>query len=142
MPILLGLLKGVLLGGLIGGGLGFGYYQLGLAPGVLSYLFYGIIGALVGFVVGKPFWKHKTIWTPVFKAVFGFGVCLGLYALAHHFVGGLSLSFIEQGATLSKTTYVLGAAVGIVYGIFVGIDDSVGDKDEGKDDKPKKKTDK
>jgi len=134
------LLKGVLLGGIIGGGLGYGFMQLGLAPGVLSYLFFGVIGALVGFVVGKPFWKHNTIWTPVFKAVFGFGVCLGLYALAHKFIGGLSLGFIPEGATLSKTTYVLGALGGSVYGVFVGIDDSVGDK--GDEDKKKKDKDK
>ena len=140
MPLLFGLLKGVLLGGVIGGGLGYGFMQLGLAPGTLSYIFFGVIGALVGFVVGKPFWKHTTIYTPVFKAVFGFGVCLGLYALAHKFIGGLSLSFIQEGATLSKTTYVLGALVGIVYGAFVGIDDSVGDKSDEKKEAPQKKS--
>ena len=138
MPLLFGLLKGVLLGGIIGGGLGYGFMQLGLAPGILSYLFFGVIGALVGFVVGKPFWKHNTIYTPVFKAVAGFAVCLGLYALAHKFIGTLSLGFIQEGATLSKTTYVLGALVGIVYGAFMGIDDAVEDKPKDKKEAPKK----
>lgn len=141
-PILLGLLKGILLGGLIGGGLGFGYFQLMLLlklPAFLGYLSAGVIGAVVGFVVGKPFWKHSTMYTPLFKAVFGFAVSVGLYALATKFLGAipLPLDFIAKNTTL-KSFYVLGAIIGIVYGVFVGIDDAVGDKPEKGKEKGKK----
>ena len=127
MALVFGLLKGILVGGIIGGGIGYGWMMLKLGIAVLTYLVFGLIGALVGFAVGKPFWKHDTIWTPVFKAVFGFIVGVGLYALGHNLIGDLSLSFIHQGATLSGTTWILGGLVGIIYGVFVGLDESWGD---------------
>jgi len=127
MPILIGILKGAV----IGGGLGAGYYFLGLRWVVLGYLLFGLIGALVGVVAGKPFWRHETIWTVVFKAVFGFVVCLGLYALVHNTLGDFSLSFISPGVTITSHAFGLGALVGIIYGVFVEWDDS-------REDKPKK----
>ncbi|MCA9668558.1 MAG: hypothetical protein KC503_23360 [Myxococcales bacterium] len=135
LRVLLGLLKG----GIIGGGLGFGFMQLGAMPSFVHYLFYGIIGALVGFVAGKPFWRHETIWTPVVKAIVGFGICLGLYALVVKAFGDPQLAFIGPGVTVSKVPYALGAAVGIVYGIFVEVDDG-GKKeaDKGKAEAKKK----
>ena len=141
MQLLLGSLKGILFGGVIGGGLGYGFMQLGLTHGVLSYIFFGLIGALVGFAAGKPFWKHSPWYVvPVIKAVVGFGVCLGLFALAHNYIGGLSLGFIQKGATLSNTTYVLGAIIGIVFGALVGLDESVDDKPDN-EQKEKKDSD-
>lgn len=126
MRLILGLLKG----GIIGGGLGFGFYHLGLG-GFLTYILYGVIGALVGFIAGKPFWKHDTIWTPVIKAVVGFAICLGLYALVAKALGDPKMSFIGTGVTATSLPYVFGALVGVIYGVFVEIDDG------GKDDKKK-----
>ena len=125
-----GLLTGALVGGAIGGGLGYGHMQTGLTPGFWSYIFFGLVGAVVGFVAGKPFWKHKTMYTPFFKAVFGFGACLGLYALAHNTIGGLSLGFIQEGATLSNTPPVFGVIIGVSDGAFVGLDDALGDRSD------------
>jgi hypothetical protein len=118
--VLLGLLKG----GIIGGGLGFGFHTLGLSGiGFLHYLLYGVIGALVGFIAGRPFWKHDTLWTPVVKSVVGFILCLGLYALAKWAMGDIKLSFIGPNVTATSLPYLFGAAVGVVYGVFVEVDD-------------------
>ncbi len=127
MRILLGLIKG----GIIGGGLGYGFYYLGFSSGILSYLLYGLIGFLVGFIAGTPFWKHDTLWTPFLKAIFGFGVCLGLYALVHKALGDPQLSFIGPHVTATSLPYVFGAAVGVIYGVFVEVDDG-GKKEKAK----------
>ncbi len=120
MRVLLGLLKG----GIIGGGLGYGFYLTTLEQvGFLHYILYGLIGALVGIIAGRPFWRHDTIWTPVVKAVVGFAICLGLYALVAKAFGDPSVDFVEKGMTATKYPYVFGALVGVVYGVFVEVDD-------------------
>ena len=129
MRVLLGLLKG----GIIGGGLGLGFYYLNLGGiGLLHYVLYGVIGALVGFIAGRPFWKHETIWTPVVKAVVGFAICLGLYALVAKALGDPQLSFIGPNVTATSMPYAFGAAVGVLYGIFVEVDDGGKAKKEAK----------
>lgn len=131
MRVLLGLLKG----GIIGGGLGLGFHYLGLG-GALNYLLYGVIGALVGFVAGRPFWRHDTIWTPVVKAVVGFALCLGLYAVVAKALGDPSLSFIGPNVTATSMPYALGALVGVLYGVFVEIDDGGKPGDKKGEKKP------
>ena len=128
MRALIGLLKG----GVIGGGLGFGFMQLGglTELGFMHYLLYGLIGALVGVVCGRPMWRHETAWTPIVKAVVGFGICIGLYALVVKVFGAPALSFVGPGVTASKLPYALGAAIGVVYGIFVEVDDGGKSKKE------------
>jgi hypothetical protein len=116
------LILGILKGGIIGGGLGYGFYALGLG-GLFSWLLYPLIGVLVGFIAGRPFWAHDTIWTPVVKAVVGAVVGVGLYALAAKALGDPELGFIQEGATLTSLPYVLGGVVGVLYGVFVEIDD-------------------
>jgi hypothetical protein len=130
MRLILGLLKGAI----IGGGLGFGFMQAGSLTQLsfMPFVLFGLIGALVGFIAGKPFWRHETIWTPVVKAIFGALIGIGLYYLAHRFLGNLQLGFLGSGMTLGSAPYVLGAVIGAVYGIFVEIDDG------GKDQSPKK----
>jgi hypothetical protein len=117
--VILGLLKG----GIIGGGLGYGFQYLKLPGGLMNYLLYGIIGALVGFIAGRPFWRHDTIWTPVIKAIVGFGICVGLYALVFKALGDPKLSFVGSGVTATSLPYAFGALVGVVYGVFVEVDD-------------------
>lgn len=134
MRVLLGLLKG----GIIGGGVGFAFFQLQLG-GVLNWVLYGLIGALVGFIAGRPFWRHDTIWTPVVKAVVGVAICIGLYALVSKALGDPKLSFIGPNVTASSVPYLLGAVVGVVYGIFVEVDDGgKADKAAGKKEAPEK----
>jgi len=131
--ILLGLLKG----GIIGGGLGFGFYYLKLG-GVLNWVLYGLIGAAVGFIAGRPFWKHDTIWTPVVKAVVGVAICIGLYALVAKALGDPKLNAVGLEGTASAFPYVLGGVIGVVYGVFIEVDDG-GKADKQKQaDKPSK----
>jgi len=126
--ILLGLIKG----GIIGGGLGFGFYSLGLG-GVLNWVLYALIGAAVGFIAGKPFWRHETIWTPVVKAVIGIAICIGLYAVVAKALGDPKLNAVGLEGTASSFPYVLGAVIGVLYGVFVEVDDGgKADKAEGK----------
>jgi len=129
--ILLGLLKG----GIIGGGLGFGFYYLKLG-GLLNWVLYGLIGALVGFIAGRPFWKHETIWTPVVKAIVGVAICIGLYALVAKALGDPRLNAVGLQGTASAFPYVLGAVIGVVYGVFVEVDD--GGKTAKQDKQPPK----
>ncbi len=124
MRLILGLIKGVI----IGAGLGFGFMQIpSLASlGVMQYVLYGLIGFLTGFVAGKPFWRHETIWTPVVKGLFGAAVAIGLYLLVVKVLGDPKLSFVSPTATMASLPYVLGGAIGGLYGAFVELDDGGG----------------
>ena len=121
MRVLLGLIKGAI----IGGGLGFGFTQLGPVAQhrIMQYVLYAAIGALVGFIAGKPFWRHDTIWTPIIKAFFGAAVSVGLYVLVVKVLGDPKLAFIGPNVTATTYPYVLGGAIGGLWGIFVEVDD-------------------
>ncbi len=129
LKLLLGLLKGAV----IGGGLGYGAFAAGLDGGWL-WPVYGLAGALVGLVAGTPLWKlitdkNATSWVSVLKAVFGFGVGCGLYALVHKAWGGfeLELSFLsDQPRMFQHWQPVFGGAVGGFLGAFFEIDDAIG----------------
>ena len=123
MPLLIGLLKGAL----IGGGLGFGYFLLGdgFQRGVLAYLFFALTGLVVGFFAGVAPWKQKTIYTSLFKGVFGALLFSGLYALvANLFNPVLVASALENRPLALGTTYVLGPLLGILLAVFFEWDDS------------------
>jgi hypothetical protein len=90
---------------------------------LFQLILYGLVGALVGFIAGKPFWRHETIWTPVVKAIFGFVVGVGLFLLVDKALGDPQLSFIQAGATATSLPYLLGGVIGALYGAFVEIDD-------------------
>lgn len=134
VKLLLGLLKGVVLGG----ALGYGAYAAGLDGGLL-WPVYGFVGALVGLVAGAPLWKlitdkNATSWVSVLKALFGFGVGCGLYALVAKVWGGfeLTLDFLEPKARLVQHWQpVFGAAVGGFLGAFFEIDDAIGGDSSG-----------
>ncbi len=130
MRLFLGLFKGII----IGGGLGFGFMQLGSLgqSSLMQFLLYGLIGALVGFIAGKPFWRHDTIWTPVVKAVVGAIIGIGLFLLVDKAFGDPKLSFMGPGITATSIPWGLGAVVGILYGIFVEIDDGTKDPKQAK----------
>ena len=71
---------------------------------------------------------------PIIRAFLGAGVAIGLYALVAKALGNPALSFASswpqiggaKGATtttIAQLPYVLGAFIGIAYGVFVEVDD-------------------
>jgi hypothetical protein len=136
IKLLIGILKGSILGGLIG----YGAFALG-ATGTLSWLTYGLVGALVGLVAGRPIWsliadKNATSFASILKAVVGFGIGVGLYALARKFGSGVefSLSFLSSEArSLPDWPPIMGAAIGGLWGGIIELDDAF---DDGQSTKP------
>ncbi|MBT8494453.1 MAG: hypothetical protein KJO07_15460, partial [Deltaproteobacteria bacterium] len=106
----------------------YGAYAASLGGG-WNWITYGLIGALVGLLVGRPIWRHladrsSTIWTPLLKAIFGFGVAVGLYALAAKVWGGFEVQFGGGPVNVINLPFALGGAVGAIYGAFVEVDDA------------------
>jgi hypothetical protein len=138
VKLLVGLLKGAVIGGVVG----YGAVALADATGFgNAWLTYGLIGALVGLLVGKPIWSllkdpNTTNIIAAIKAVFGFGVGCGLYALFAKVWGPEDIVFAEVGGYKVSLYWfpVLGAAIGGLYGAFVELDDSIGD--DGSKKKP------
>ncbi len=127
MPLLLGLAKGAA----IGGGLGFGYWLLGsgFQSGILAYLFFALTGFVVGFFAGKPPWQQNTIYTSVFKGVFGALLFCGLYALVANLFNPVFMTSALEGRPLALgTTFVLGPILSILFAMFFEWDDS---RDDG-----------
>jgi hypothetical protein len=124
--ILLGLLKG----GIIGAGIGFGAFKLGIASGPISFVVYGLVGALVGIIAGRPPWRQDTLWTSLLKGLFGFGVGFVLYLGGRKLLGGAHLaiatSYGAPDRPLVEIPFLLGPMIGALWGIFVELDDSVG----------------
>jgi hypothetical protein len=124
LRLLLGLVKGLV----IGGAVGYGAYYLDLGGG-FHWITYGMVGALVGLLVGRPFWSHlfdksSTTWTAILKGIFGFGVGAGLYALVAKAWGGFHLELMEESRLVQDWQFVLGGAIGALYGAFVEVDDA------------------
>lgn len=148
MRAIIGLFKGAI----VGGGLGFGFIYLGplARAGWANYLLYGLIGALVGLIAGRPFWRKRpdggsNIVVPAVRAVLGAGLSIGLYALVVKALGDPALSFAsgwpQIGAaadakatvtSIGRLPYVLGGLIGIAYGVFVEIDDGGKPDEEAK----------
>ncbi len=132
---MLRLLFGLVKGAVLGGALGYGAYAANLGGG-FHWITYGLVGALVGLVVGRPLWSHLrdrsgTIWTPILKALFGFGVGIGIYALVAKVWGGFELSLLEgETRLLQDWQFVLGAGIGGIYGAFIELDDAAPAKKE------------
>src|SRR5262245_46896801 len=82
-----GIVKGLLVGALVGAVA----WITGLRGGVMLYLVYGVVGACVGVICGKPPWRQETLWTPLLKAVVGFAVGAGLYMGWTRWLGGFQL---------------------------------------------------
>ncbi|HEY5927001.1 MAG TPA: hypothetical protein VIV11_35180 [Kofleriaceae bacterium] len=127
------LLVGLLKGAAIGGAVGYGAFALANATGFgNAWLTYGLIGAFVGLLVGRPIWallkdKNTTNIIAIIKAAFGFGVGCGLYAIvAKAWAPDPNLLVVSEYPLLYWPP-TLGAAIGAVYGGFVELDDSIGD---------------
>lgn len=125
------LLVGILKGAVIGGALGYGADALAQKTGFDNpWIVYGLIGAIVGLFVGRPIWslirdKNATSWISILKAVFGFAIGCGLYAIvAKAWNPTLAIAGIANVFAWAPT---LGGAIGGVYGGFVELDDAIGD---------------
>jgi hypothetical protein len=124
------LLVGLIKGAVIGAAIGFGAYELKLNANFESpWLTYGLIGALVGLICGKPIWalfkdKNQTNIIAGLKAAFGFGVGCGLYALLAKAWNPAALDV--SGFNVFTWPVSVGGAIGGVYGGFVELDDSIG----------------
>ena len=128
------LLVGLIKGAVIGGAIGFGAYAARdsfFSP----WLTYGLVGALVGLICGKPIWalirdKGQTNIIAVLKAAFGFGVGCGLYALLAKAWSPSAL--MVSGFDIFSWPVSVGGAIGGVYGGFVEVDDSIGTNSDAK----------
>jgi uncharacterized membrane protein YeaQ/YmgE (transglycosylase-associated protein family) len=137
---ILGLLKGLV----IGGGLGFAFTYLGpLAnKGFMHYILYGLIGLLVGLVTGRPIWRKRddggSQVVAIIRGIFGAAICIGIYALVVFVFGNPVLPFASkvwpqiepatQSPAISQLPYIIGGLSGILYGVFVEVDDGSSEK--------------
>jgi len=121
------LLLGIIKGGLIGAALGFAATRLGVTGGTLAFALYAAVGFVVGLVCGKALWRQETLWTPALKGLFGAVVTTGLYWGATKLFGGLRLPITAQlglpNQPVVGVPLLLAPVLGIVYGVFVEIDD-------------------
>ena len=131
--IIVGLIKGAI----VGGGIGYGLLRLGLSSSIFVYLACAAVGALVGVVAGKAPWKAETIWTPVLKMVVGAGIGAGLAALGLRVLPDQSFNIAGIGELSLASAPVMSLAIGVLYGMFVEVDDG-GDKGETPKAKPKR----
>lgn len=138
------LLVGLLKGAIIGGGIGYGAFALWQATDFSNaWLTYGLIGAFVGLLVGRPIWslirdQSATTVVALLKAAFGFGIGCGLYAIVAKVWGPSPL--MVGGYDAFSWPPVLGGAIGAVYGGFVELDDSIDDRSKDDSSAPKDKS--
>jgi hypothetical protein len=122
-------LLGILKGGVVGGAVGFAATKVGFGTGAAAWLVYGLVGFLVGIVCGKAIWRQDTLVTPLLKGIFGFAVGLGLYWVAGKTLGAIHLPaalVAKLGVpddSIAALPLLLAPAIGILYGIFVEVDD-------------------
>jgi hypothetical protein len=132
--IALRILLGILKGALVGGGLGAGLWALDPDGQTLAFLrwpVYGLVGFLTGAVCGKPPWARGSAWVAsILKAVFGFGLAVGLYFLADWLFGLFPFQVLGRSPTMWP--FAFGAVLGVIYGVWVELDDG-GKADEEKD---------
>lgn len=135
---------GLFKGGLVGAAVGFGAWKLGLRGDSVAWLLYALVGFLVGVVCGRPLWRQETLWTPVLKGIFGAALCLGLAWVARRTLGGVTLPLPEAlglpAEPVGKLAPLVTTAIGIVYGIFVEVDDGGDGKKNAKADAPAPKS--
>jgi hypothetical protein len=124
------ILLGIFKGGVVGAGIGYLASRFGFGSGAMAIVLYGVIGAVVGLVCGRPLWRQDTIWTPILKAIFGFGLGVGAAFAGHKWLGGVHIPIaLIKGATehaFPDVPGLFGPAVGIVYGVLVELDDAAG----------------
>ncbi len=129
---------GIIKGAIVGGAVGFGLLKLGWTGGLFAYLACAVVGALVGVVAGKAPWKAETIWTPVVKMIVCAGIGVGLCAVGFKLLPDPTFNVAQLGGELHfHSGPVLAPLVGMLYGLFVEVDD--GGKAAAEKDKEEKK---
>ncbi len=121
---MLKLLVGLIKGAVIGGAIGYGASQVAIIPGWLTY---GLVGALVGFIAGRPIWslirdKNATSVVAILRAAVGFGVGCGAYALVWRVWSPEPMMVSGVNAFGWPLVGVVGAA----WGGLLELDDSIG----------------
>ena len=101
-------------------------------------------GVLWAMARTRPIWSHlldksSTTWTAILKGIFGFGVGVGLYAIVAKAWGGFDLSLMDETRLVQDWPFVLGGAIGALYGAFVEVDDKPPAGADKKSDGAKKK---
>jgi hypothetical protein len=134
-------LLGIIKGGVVGAAVGFAATRVGFGAGAAAWLVYGLIGFLVGIVCGKAIWRHDTLVTPLLKGIFGFLLGMGLYWLAGKTLGGVPSpvaipGFVSTSDKIAAVPLLLGPIIGILYGIFVEVDDGERKKAAAEASKP------
>jgi hypothetical protein len=125
------LVVGILKGAVIGSALGYGAFALKEATELANpWLTYGVVGALVGLVAGRPIWsllrdKNATAWVSILRAAVGFGVGCGLYAVIAKVWNPSAINVGDYNIFTWQVT--LGGAIGGVYSGLIELDDSIGD---------------
>ncbi len=128
LPKMLRLVLGILKGAVVGAAVGLGAAKIGIEGGALGFVVSGVVGALVGVVCGKAIWRQETLFTPLLKAIFGFGIGALLYYGARKLLGGTHLA-IATGMGAPDRPFVdvpilFGPLIGIIWGAFIEVDDS------------------
>jgi len=129
---IVGLIKGFI----VGGGIGYGLMALHWTSAVWVYLACALVGALVGVVCGRAPWRSETIWTPVVKMIIGSLIGLGLCAIGRRFVPEIHLATVGALEVTTTGGTFLAGAIGVIYGMFVEIDDGGKQDKEAAKDKP------
>jgi hypothetical protein len=122
LRVVIGLLKGAL----VGGAVGYGLLHLGWTSGFIAYLACAVVGAGVGLVAGRAPWRAETLWTPLVKLIVGAAVGVGLCAVGYKVLPDPSLHLAGVGAFNLHSGAALAPIVGVLYGIFVEVDDGGG----------------
>jgi hypothetical protein len=125
LRVVIGLLKGAL----VGGAVGYGLLHLGWTSGLIAYLACAVVGAGVGLVAGRAPWRAETLWTPLVKLIVGAGVGVGLCAVGYKVLPDASLHLAGLGTVSLHSGALLSPIVGVLYGIFVEVDDGGGKAD-------------
>ena len=62
--------------------------------------------------------------TSVLKAVFGLGMCMGIYALVAKVWGGFDITLADETRNLYNWPQLLGPAIGGLWGAWIEADDA------------------
>ena len=119
LRVIFGLIKGAI----VGGGIAYLSLRLGMAEAAWAYLACALVGAIVGVVAGQPPWRAETIWTPVIKMLVGAIIGAGLCFVGFRFLPNPSFHVAELGELSLHSAPLLAPIIGILYGIFVEVDD-------------------